>query len=131
MRTVSRLPAVRRKALATAWPAFPPGALVAGRRAGRLCPQPRLRDGRLLDEALGTGFAVIHSGRTGPALGATLLDARTDPALAGLLGAAGTGALLLRPDRVVAATGDPRSWRALLESAGIAVGPPTAAAPPA
>jgi len=124
LRTVTRLPGAERKALTIAWPAFRPGALVAAgnRAAGRITAQPRLRDGRLLDEVLGSGFAIIYRGparRCLTELGATTLDAGADPALAALLDAAGTDALLLRPDRVVAAGTDPRRWRSLLESAGL------------
>jgi 3-(3-hydroxy-phenyl)propionate hydroxylase len=136
---------VEEKALTAAWPAFRSGPLTADgdRLAGRLCPQPRIRTQRgevLLDDALGDGFAVITRG-TDPAeafdpptrafftaLGTKVLPLHADPAadvdgLTALLDDAGADALLLRPDHVVAASADRtdlRSWRRLLESAGVA-----------
>ena len=62
------------------------------------------------------------------ALGTNVLAVHADPAtdvdgaLTALLDGAGADALLLRPDRIVAASADRsdlRSWRRLLESAGI------------
>jgi 3-(3-hydroxy-phenyl)propionate hydroxylase len=107
------------------------------RAAGRLCPQPRVRvNGAELpvDEVLGTGFAIV-SRRDGvaafdPATRAYFdtLDTRVvtcenlDSGLGALLDRAGADALLVRPDRVVAASADRpdlRTWRRLLESAGI------------
>jgi 3-(3-hydroxy-phenyl)propionate hydroxylase len=46
-----------------------------------------------------------------------------DGTLTALLDRARADALLLRPDRVVAAGADPRAWRALLESAGLTAAP--------
>ncbi|GAA4691750.1 bifunctional 3-(3-hydroxy-phenyl)propionate/3-hydroxycinnamic acid hydroxylase MhpA [Phytohabitans rumicis] len=138
LRTVSRLPGVEQRVLDTAWPAFPAGPLTArrDRAAGRLCPQPRVRtaDGDVpLDQALGDGFAVVtRRPDTGSAF-----DPRTrdffealgtrfvhcdDPALRPLFDRARAEALLVRPDRVVAASADRadlRGWRHLLEAAGI------------
>lgn len=63
LRAVARLPGVERKALDTAWPAFPAGPLVArggGPAAGRPCPQPRMRTATVetrLDRIAGDGFA--------------------------------------------------------------------------
>ena len=49
----------------TMWPAFREGPLVHPRRrdpiVGRLCPQPRV-GGALLDDLLGTGFAIVYRG---------------------------------------------------------------------
>jgi 3-(3-hydroxy-phenyl)propionate hydroxylase len=145
LRFVTRLPGVEDRAMTAAWPAFRAGPLTAddGRLAGRLCPQPRIAtaDGEvLIDEALGDGFAVItRAARPAEAfdpptrafftaLGTKVLALHADPAtdvdgaLTALLDEAGADALLLRPDRVVAASADRsdlRSWRRLLESAGI------------
>ncbi len=139
LRAATRLPGVERRALDMAWPAFPTGPLVrrGDRAAGRPCPQPRVRvNGAdlLLDELLGTGFAIV-SRRDGvaafdPATRAYFdtLDTRVvtcenlDGPLRALLDGARADALLVRPDRVVAASADRtdlRTWRRLLESAGI------------
>jgi 3-(3-hydroxy-phenyl)propionate hydroxylase len=148
LRAATRLPGVEERVLTAAWPAFRSGPLTAenGRLAGRLCPQPRIRTERgevLLDEVLGDGFAVVtrspHPAEAFDpatraffaALGTTVVPlaadggADADRPLAALLDDAGADALLLRPDRVVAAGADRadlRSWRRLLESAGIAHG---------
>lgn len=79
---------------------------------GRVFPQPRLADGRLLDEALGQRFAVI--GRAAvldgvqditrarwQAAGAVLLPADQQPALRDWLDSQGVAAIMLRPDRYV------------------------------
>jgi 3-(3-hydroxy-phenyl)propionate hydroxylase len=143
-RFVTRLPGVEDRAMTAAWPAFRNGPLTAADRlAGRLCPQPRVRTDAgevLLDEALGDGFAVVT--RTPHAaeafdpptralfggLGTTVVSLHAAPAtdvdgaLTALLDGAAADALLLRPDRVVAASADRidlRSWRRLLQSAGI------------
>jgi 3-(3-hydroxy-phenyl)propionate hydroxylase len=93
----------------------------------------------LLDHALGDGFAIISRGRD--AVGAFDPETRSlfdglgtrvvhlggtaedlDGLLTGLLDETGADALLLRPDRVIAASGDRadlRRWRRLLASAGI------------
>jgi 3-(3-hydroxy-phenyl)propionate hydroxylase len=80
-----------------------------GPLGGTLFPQPRLADGRLLDEAIGTGFAVIGRGRVldaadaatrecWRAAGAAILR---DPggALSGWMDAHDVAAVVLRPDR--------------------------------
>jgi len=144
LRSVTRLPGVEDKALNAAWPAFAAGALTArgDRAAGRLCPQPLIRttDGAmLLDQALGGGFAVVSRGRDATCafdpqtrayfdeigLAVVPAEADADGALAALLDEHRADALLLRPDRVIAASGDRadlRSWRRLLETAGIVAG---------
>jgi 3-(3-hydroxy-phenyl)propionate hydroxylase len=80
--------------------------------AAQIFPQPQLADGRLLDEAIGQGFAVIAT----PALlaavqaptrqrwqqhAAVVLPA-TDPTLLGWLQQHQVEAVLLRPDRYIA-----------------------------
>ena len=149
LRAVTRLPGVEEWVLTAAWPAFRDGPLTASDDdlAGRLCPQPRIRTPQgkvLLDRMLGDGFAVLTRGsdvgeafdpatrRYFEALGtvvvrldapATGAVADVDGVLTALLDRAGADALLLRPDRVVAASGDRvdlRRWRHQLESAGIA-----------
>jgi 3-(3-hydroxy-phenyl)propionate hydroxylase len=148
MRAVTRVPGVEQRILDTAWPAFRAGALTAGkdRAAGRVCPQPRVRaaDGQemLLDRALGDGFAIIRRATThtaGHDPGAKryfdALGTRTvevggvdgvvdlDGGLTALLRRTRTDAVLVRPDRVIAASGGHRelaSWRVLLETAGVA-----------
>jgi 3-(3-hydroxy-phenyl)propionate hydroxylase len=138
-RFVTRLPGVEDRALTAAWPAFRNGPLTAADRlAGRLCPQPRIRTDEgevLLDEALGDGFAVVTRAAKSDeafdpptrafftALGTKVLPLHDAPAtdvdgaLTALLDGAAADALLLRPDRVVAAGADRtdlRSWRGLL-----------------
>jgi 3-(3-hydroxy-phenyl)propionate hydroxylase len=144
MRFVTRLPGVEDRAMTAAWPAFRDGPLTADDRlAGRLFPQPRLSTEEgdvLLDEALGDGFAVVTrtphaAGAFDPptraffaGLGMKVVSLHADPsvdvdgALTVLLDDAGADALLLRPDRVVVAGADRadlRSWRRILESAGV------------
>jgi 3-(3-hydroxy-phenyl)propionate hydroxylase len=144
LRTLARLPGAEQKVLSAAWPAVPDGPLTArrDRAAGRLCPQPRIRTvtgDALLDQVLGDGFAIISRGRDAVGafdpetrsffdglgtrvvhLGGTAED--VDGLLTDLLDEAGADALLLRPDRVIAASGDRadlRRWRRLLTSAGV------------
>ncbi|MDE1568936.1 bifunctional 3-(3-hydroxy-phenyl)propionate/3-hydroxycinnamic acid hydroxylase [Aquabacter sediminis] len=89
--------------------------LAAGRadRAGQRIPQPRLADGRRLDEAVGYGFALLareslwRAASEGVRRGFTeagiaVLTETDGPALAALLDEADASALLVRPDRYVA-----------------------------
>ncbi|WP_083745415.1 bifunctional 3-(3-hydroxy-phenyl)propionate/3-hydroxycinnamic acid hydroxylase [Variovorax sp. KK3] len=82
-----------------------------GAPAGRPFPQPRLADGRLLDEALGRRMAVI--GRNGTIAGvsaathdrweragAIVID-RPEPCIADWLDAHHADAVVLRPDRYI------------------------------
>lgn len=97
---------------------LPPQALGAGAfdtrqgaPAGRPFPQPRLADGRLLDELLGRRIAVI--GRNGSIAGVSRASAerwqragavvidRPDPSLAQWLDAHEADAVVLRPDRYI------------------------------
>ncbi|VTU41145.1 3-(3-hydroxy-phenyl)propionate/3-hydroxycinnamic acid hydroxylase [Variovorax sp. PBS-H4] len=97
---------------------LPPQALGAGAfdlrqgaPAGRPFPQPRLADGRLLDELLGRRIAVI--GRNGSIAGVSRASAerwqragalvidQPDPCLAQWLDAQGADAVVLRPDRYI------------------------------
>ncbi len=84
---------------------FPQPQLGPGCRAdapppvGTIFPQPRLPDGRLMDEAIGQRFAIV--GEVG-----LLASARPDAALlpgigSDLLATHGLRAALLRPDRYV------------------------------
>ena len=138
LRLATRLPGVEHRAVHTMWPAFPAGPLVHSRRrdpiVGRPCPQPRV-GAAPLDDLLGNGFAIVHRGPDRVAaydpatrdfferLGTTVVradDLSDGGALAHLLDK--TGALLLRPDRVVAAaadTPDLRAWQRALTTAGI------------
>jgi 3-(3-hydroxy-phenyl)propionate hydroxylase len=77
--------------------------------ARRPCPQPRDRDGRLHDAALGDGFALIgpvtpsrSAAATLARLGAVHLDTPV-PALTAWLQAHHATAALVRPDRLVLA----------------------------
>ena len=104
--------------------------------------RPNLRGEARLDEALGNGFAIISRGRNAvgafdpptrslfDALGTAVIHLDSSPAgpadtsglLTSLFDEADADAVLLRPDRVVAASGDRadlRRWHHLLASAGI------------
>lgn len=139
LRLAARIPGTTRM-VHHLWPAFRKGPLVhPGRRdplVGRLCPQPRVR-GALLDDLLGDGFAIVYRGpdqivayepqtrqffdRLGTAV-VRVDDLPDGAALDHLLDNAGGDALLLRPDRIVAAaadTPDLRAWRRHLHAAGI------------
>jgi 3-(3-hydroxy-phenyl)propionate hydroxylase len=121
---VRRLPGVSDFALASRTPPLRPGRLVRRRRiapgspVGALVPQPTVRvDGgaRRLDDVLGTGWAVLTAGGVPP-----VLPDAPDPRVLRL----GTGpgevdspelarwlrgrAVLVRPDRIVAAVAPPR-----------------------
>ncbi|HYH33097.1 MAG TPA: bifunctional 3-(3-hydroxy-phenyl)propionate/3-hydroxycinnamic acid hydroxylase [Pseudonocardia sp.] len=119
-----RLPAVRERAQRGVAPRYPAGPLVDRRRhrrdpVGTICPQPPVRvDGHHvpLDDVLGDGYAVLADGSLPPALraradelGARIVrldDAITDEGgvLHAWLRRGRVGAVLLRPDRVVAAS---------------------------
>ena len=127
--------------MSTLWPAFQKCSLVHPRKrdpiVGRPCPQPRV-GGALLDDVLGTGFAIVYRGPNRVAaydppirdffdrLGTTVVRVDDLPdgggALIRLLDNARADALLLRPDRVAAAaagTPDLRAWQRHLRTAGI------------
>ncbi|HWM01293.1 MAG TPA: bifunctional 3-(3-hydroxy-phenyl)propionate/3-hydroxycinnamic acid hydroxylase [Actinophytocola sp.] len=124
-----RLPGAERRALAATTTRYPPGVRVDRRRhrrdlPGTTCPQPFVRcvDAIVrLDDVLGAGFALLHTGPVPPALraradalearrirmgtplpdddaDATIADDRT---LTAWLRRGRAGAVLLRPDRVV------------------------------
>ena len=140
LQLAASLPGSATRTVHRMWPAFRAG-LVARRRTrdrivGRPCPQPRV-GGALLDDVLGKGFAIVHRGpdpvgtedprtreffdRLGTAM-VRVDDLPDGAALARLLHTARAGALLLRPDRVVAAaadTPDLRVWQRDLRTAGI------------
>lgn len=139
LRLATRLPGAENRAVSTLWPAFQKCPLVHPRKrdpiVGRPCPQPRV-GGALLDDLLGKGFAIVYRGpdrivaydpqtreffdRLGTTV-ARVDDLPDGGALARLLDNARADALLLRPDRVVAAAGTPdlRAWHRHLRTAGI------------
>lgn len=149
LRALSRLPGAEDRVLNAAWPAFADGPLVRrpnrGCVAGQLCSQPTVRsDGEQirLDRLLGDGFSILYRGsdrvaafdpptqRFFASLGATIMRLGDVPdddgALAALLDRSRADALLLRPDRIVAAAADSpdlRRWRRQLETAGIRPAP--------
>lgn len=123
-------------------PPLGPGCHTGAPHAGTLPGQPRLSDGRWLDEALAPGFAVVCADagllarlRATPhaildTLGTQWL---CDGALAPWLQALETHVVLLRPDRYVLGTVDtPDAWARLLATlpALIGVPPPDATGPP-
>jgi len=80
--------------------------------------QPHLSDGGMMDDAIGTRFALL--GRIPPgladqaaALGAVRIE---DPAVAGLLAEAGAEGLILRPDRIVLGAAEDPATAGLLRS---------------
>ena len=121
-------------------PTYGEGPLVRRRRrdaiVGRPCPQPRM-EGALLDDLMGDGFAIVYRGRDGTTaydpptraffdrLGTTAVcidGLRDDGGFRRLLDEADVNALLVRPDRIVAAAGDTadlRAWQRHLRIAGI------------
>jgi 3-(3-hydroxy-phenyl)propionate hydroxylase len=140
LRLLTRIPGSATRTVDTMWPAFREGPLVHPRRrdriVGRLCPQPRIGEA-LLDDLLGQGFAIAYRGPDRIAaydrptrdffdrLGTTVVrvdDLPHGPELTRLLDQARADALLLRPDRTVAAaadTPDLRAWQRQLRAAGI------------
>lgn len=80
---------------------------------GTLSRQPILADGRRMDELLGSGYAVLaRAGVTVPGIRTVAAD---DPALAAYLTEIDRVALLLRPDRYIAATARTPAEVALFE----------------
>lgn len=109
------LPGLRDKVVDSTTPALASSALVCrarGRLGGTLCPNPRLRDGRRLDDVLGTGFALITTRKLGAAdeaalrrRGFVVLVARPGDALTRWLRNGRATAAVIRPDRTVARAG--------------------------
>jgi 3-(3-hydroxy-phenyl)propionate hydroxylase len=119
-----RVPAVRARAERGIATRYPPGPLVDRPRhrvdlPGTPCPQPTVRvAGRptRLDDVLGPGWALLTTGVPNPALAARAAstDARTvrlgvdvtdDAKLRAWLAGGGASCALVRPDRIVQATG--------------------------
>lgn len=85
-------------------PAIGDGALLAN--GGERFIQPRLKDGRLLDDAVGGGWRLFHVGRSTVAMpqDVVAIDAAQlgdGGAIAALLAALGAAAMLVRPDHYV------------------------------
>lgn len=89
-------------------PRLGPGLWVGDGAAGTLAPQPRLADGRLLDDAIGYRFGVIATAAVIADLDADVRAAavargfrfvEADGAAAGWLDELGRNAVVLRPDR--------------------------------
>lgn len=84
--------------------------LGSGEKAGRLCPQPRLSGGERLDDACGYGHALLTTRHEEHAVEpphgrAAVFCAGDHPEIGTLLDEFGCGAILVRPDRYIAATG--------------------------
>ncbi len=101
----SRTPTLHRSAFVRA-------SLRPRRLAGTLCPNPPLRDGQRLDDALGAGFALISTAPPGGTDVAALrrrnvavLVAEAGTPLAAWLHRGRATAALVRPDRTVARAG--------------------------
>lgn len=142
IRTITRILGSEDKFVETLWPTFSKGPLVhdGGRRkkrTGDVVPQPRV-GGRRLDDVTGHGWAIVYRGadrvnafdeqtrRYYADLGTSIVrvsDADTEAHR--LLDHQRANAVLLRPDRIVAAaaqTPDLRAWQRHLVAAGIAAG---------
>ncbi|BBF99647.1 MULTISPECIES: bifunctional 3-(3-hydroxy-phenyl)propionate/3-hydroxycinnamic acid hydroxylase MhpA [Pseudonocardia] len=141
IRTISRFLGAEDKLVAKQWPTFGPGPLVhdagrRGKRTGDVFGQPHI-GGTRLDDLTGEGWAIVHRGPDRTAafdpetraffeeLGAGVVRVSdTDTAALALLDHLRADAVLLRPDRIVAAaadTPDLRVWRRRLVAAGIAL----------
>jgi 2-polyprenyl-6-methoxyphenol hydroxylase-like FAD-dependent oxidoreductase len=128
------VPGLRDKVVDSTTPALPSSALVCRSRrshelGGTLCPNPRLRDDRRLDDVLGTGFALIATRSPGAAdeaalrqRGFVVVIAQPGDELAHWLRGGRAAAALVRPDRTVLRAG--RDVSALCAwAAGIVDGP--------
>ncbi|MGO8849817.1 bifunctional 3-(3-hydroxy-phenyl)propionate/3-hydroxycinnamic acid hydroxylase MhpA [Mycobacterium sp.] len=108
------VPGLRGKVVDSTTPALRSSGLVCGSRrlAGTLCPNVLMPDGRRLDDALGTGFALITTDRPGAddeaslrRRGVIVLVADPDAALGAWLHRGRATAAVVRPDRTVARAG--------------------------
>jgi 3-(3-hydroxy-phenyl)propionate hydroxylase len=85
-------------------PAIADGAVLAN--GGERFIQPRLGDGRLLDDAIGGGWRLFHAGGEMVAAPADIaaidaVELNDGGAVAALLARHGTGAMLVRPDHYI------------------------------
>ncbi len=98
---------------------------------GHLFPQPTLRDGRMLDDSIGFAPALIVRNPLPEGVVATVavFDAVNSPGLGVALDRFGADAVLLRPDRYIAATA--RGQAELAELAAMRVPSPRDARRPA
>lgn len=108
------LPGLRKRVLDSETPALSGSALVqgSGKLTGTLCPNPQTPDGRLLDDVLGSGFAVVTSQQLSDAdraeaqrRGAAVYVAGPGSELAAWLRGGRADAAILRPDRTVMMAG--------------------------
>ena len=108
------LPGLRKRVLDSETPALSRSVMIegTGRLSGKLCPNPATADGRLLDEVLGTGFAVITSQEPTAAdraeaqrRGAAVYVAGPGSELAAWLRDGRATAAIVRPDRTVMTAG--------------------------
>lgn len=139
IRTISRFLRAEDVLVASQWPTFGPGPLVhdggrRGKRTGDVFGQPDV-GGTRLDDLVGGGWAIVHRGPDRTAafdpetraffeqLDTTVVHVtRADTAALALLDHLRADAVLLRPDRIVAAaadTPDLRAWQHRLVAAGI------------
>ena len=132
------IPGLRDKIVDSTTPALRASALVCKsgrppRLAGTLCPNPLLPDGQRLDEALGTGFAVISTSRPQAAdeaelrrRGVVLLVARPGDAIYTWLSRGRATTAIVRPDRTVLRAGRDVSALCALACNGFSSTPTTA-----
>ncbi|SPM26612.1 bifunctional 3-(3-hydroxy-phenyl)propionate/3-hydroxycinnamic acid hydroxylase [Mycobacterium terramassiliense] len=111
------IPGLRDKVVDSTTPPLRASALVCRSRrprqlAGTLCPNPLLPSGKRLDDAIGTGFALIATGCPGAAdqellrrRGVAVVPAEPGSALEAWLRRGRANAALVRPDRTVMRAG--------------------------
>jgi 3-(3-hydroxy-phenyl)propionate hydroxylase len=139
IRGLTRLSGGEDKVVSTFWPTLGKGPIVHDggrrrRRTGDVFGQPRIGDARL-DDLAGNGWAIVYRGADRSAsfdpdtrayfdkLGTTSVRvAECDADANALLDHLRANAVLLRPDRIVAAAGpnaDLRAWQRQLQAAGL------------
>jgi 3-(3-hydroxy-phenyl)propionate hydroxylase len=101
-------------------PNLGPGLLAATPHAGSIFPQPRLADGRALDQALDKDFGLVVKAAVGQVTAGPherVVTATPGDALDAALDALGVAAALLRPDRYIFGTAQDAAGANVLQRA--------------